>query len=72
MPYWNDSLVAGEDYVLVTGDELSSGNVLIGECNGRCTVYESAMSSAMPGLLAVETEFGFLYLDPDEWFRIVP
>jgi hypothetical protein len=46
--------------------ELSGEDVLVGECEGLSAIFTVAPSSAMPGLLVVETEHGSLYLDPDE------
>lgn len=57
--------------ILKYGSALESGDVLIGESGGLSMVYEVAPSSSLPGLLAVETEHGFLYLDPDSEFEIV-
>ena len=44
---------------------LEPGDVLVGSAGGRTVVENVEPSSAMPGLLAVETEHGTLYLDPD-------
>jgi hypothetical protein len=51
--------------------ELTNEDVLIGECEGLCAVFEVNESSAMPGLLVVETEHCPLYLDPDESSKVV-
>lgn len=54
----------------VQGSDLDSSMVLIGESGGLSAIYEVENSSAMPGLLRVETEHGPLYLDPDEGYNI--
>jgi hypothetical protein len=46
------------------GIELNSTHVLLGVCDGLSAVLHTSMSSAMPGMVCVETEHGFLYLDP--------
>jgi len=51
--------------------DLDSTDVLVGECEGLSAVFGSYASSAMPGLLVVETEHGSLYLDPDETSLVV-
>ena len=53
------------------GSELESGDVLVGDSGGLSLVNEVNSSSSLPGLLAVETEHGFLYLDPDSDFTIL-
>ena len=50
--------------------DLESGDVLVGEAGGKSLIHEVQPSSSIPGLLAVETEHGFLYLDPDEEFEV--
>lgn len=45
--------------------DLVAGDYLIGEEGNRAAVYEVFPSSSLPGLIAVETEFGYLYLDAD-------
>lgn len=57
--------------ILKYGSALESGDILIGEAGGLSMVYEVQPSSSLPGLLAVETEHGFLYLDPETEFEIV-
>jgi hypothetical protein len=58
---------ATHDYTtrLVPAAELSSSDVLVGECGGLSAVFSVRDSSAMPGCVAVETEHGMLYLDAD-------
>lgn len=51
--------------------DLTGADVLIGECEGLSAVFKVYASSAMSGLLVVETEHGALYLDPDQSSRIV-
>jgi hypothetical protein len=52
----------------VLGIDLNSTHVLVGECNGLAAVFHTSMSTSptrkMPGTVCVETEFGYLYLDP--------
>lgn len=54
----------------VPGTDLD-GRTLIGDSGGLSLVYEVGASSALPGLLVVETEHGPLYLDPDESYRVL-
>ncbi|SDH40087.1 hypothetical protein [Microbacterium sp. 77mftsu3.1] len=44
--------------------ELTPGDVLV-QNQHRLTVDDVTTSSAMPGFLMVQTDFGYLYLDPD-------
>lgn len=55
---------------LVKGAHLNSTMVLVGESGGLSAIYGNEESSAMPGLLLVETEHGSLYLDPDEEYEV--
>lgn len=52
------------------GTEIKAGDVLVGYKGGRSYVEEVNDSNTMPGMLVVETEHGFLYLDPDEDFEV--
>ena len=54
-----------------TNCDLTNEDVLIGECEGLCAIFDVSTSSAMPGLMVLETEHGPLYLDPDQSSRIV-
>lgn len=56
--------------ILKSGKTLESGDMLLGESGGLSMVYEVSISSSIPGLLAVETEHGYLYLDPDSEFEV--
>ena len=51
--------------------DLTGEDVIIGECKGLSAVFKVYDSSAMSGLLVVETEHGPLYLDPEESSRVV-
>lgn len=51
--------------------DLTGEDVLIGECEGLSAIFEVSTSSAMSGLLMVETEHGPLYLDPEESSKVV-
>lgn len=51
--------------------DMRSGDVLVGDSGGRCTVYDREFSSVMPGMVTVETEHGHLYLDPDMEYQIL-
>jgi hypothetical protein len=53
------------DKIFKTANNLVSGDVVIGSAGGRTLVENVEPSSAMPGLLAVETEHGTLYVDPE-------
>jgi hypothetical protein len=55
----------------VLGSKLDSSMVLVGESGGLSAIYEVGASSAMPGLVRVETEHGPLYLDPDETYPVL-
>lgn len=57
--------------ILVDGPKLECGHVLVGEMGGLSNIYEVNPSSSIPGLLAVETEHGFLYLDPDGEYEVL-
>lgn len=57
--------------IIVAGTNLECGQVLVGEMGGLSNVYEVNPSSSIPGLLAVETEHGFLYLDPDGEYAVL-
>lgn len=54
-----------------TPQQFESGDILVGESGGVTTILDAARSSAMPGLWTVETEHGFLYLDPDLTFEVL-
>lgn len=53
------------DVIFKVGRYVSIGDVLVGESNGTSEVYGKSDSSAMPGLIVLETEHGSLYIDPD-------
>lgn len=55
---------------LTLGRDLCPGDVLLGDAGGLSQIDEVSSSSAMPGLLVVETEHGPLYLDPDEEYSV--
>jgi len=55
----------------IPGDQLQPGMLLVGDQGHHAAVGEVRPSSAMPGLLQVETEFGPLYLDPDHGYTVV-
>ena len=46
--------------------ELTGGETLISIEGGKTFLTDVDTSSAMPGLVVAETDFGTLYLDPDE------
>lgn len=52
------------------GADLDETCVLVGDSGGLSAVYEANPSSAMTGLMIVETEHGPLYLDPEEEYLI--
>lgn len=64
---------ATDDYATarVPGRDLAHAHVLLGEAGGHSAVYETRDSSAMPGLVCVETEHGPLYLDPDQPYTVL-
>lgn len=45
--------------------DLDGSHVLVGESGGLSAVYESGPSNFAHGLHGVETEHGYLLLDPD-------
>lgn len=53
--------------------DLVAGDYLVGDEGNLAAVYEVSPSSSMPGLMAVETEFGFLYLDanPEQVYSVL-
>lgn len=51
--------------IMKSAANLVPGDYLVGDEGNLAAVYEVTPSSSMPGLMAVETEFGFLYLDAD-------
>jgi len=55
----------------IPGDQLQPGMLLVGDQGHHATIVEVRPSSAMSGLLQVETEFGPLYLDPDHDYPVV-
>ena len=55
----------------VAGAHLAAGMALLGEEGGRSLIYEVGPSSAMPGLVRVETEHGPLYLDPEHDYDVL-
>lgn len=55
---------------MILAKDLNDTHVLVGESGGLSAVYDSAPSSAMPGLTWVETEHGPLYLDPDHEYAV--
>ena len=59
------ALAPGTSRELLNSD-LKTGDVIIGDGGGRVVVDDVAYSSAMPGFMAVECEYGTLYLDADE------
>jgi hypothetical protein len=52
------------------GIELAPGDVLIGVRGGESYIEDIEPSDLMMGMLAVETEHGFLYLDPEDEYAI--
>lgn len=52
------------------GTVIESGDTLVGDLGGLSEVYEVNSSSSIHGLLAVETEHGFLYLDPEGEYEV--
>lgn len=56
---------------LVAGSDLDDTMTLVGESGGLSSIYETSNSSAMPGLVRLETEHGPLYLDPDEEYPVL-
>jgi len=55
---------------IIKGELLESGQILVGEAGGLSEIFEVNESSSSPGLLAVETEHGVLYLDPENEYII--
>ena len=55
----------------VKGRDLDHTHVLVGESGGLCAIYEAPKSGMVMGLLNVETEHGFLLLDPDADFEVI-
>jgi hypothetical protein len=59
------------DTKLVAAERLDSTMVLVGESGGLSAIYGVKGSSVMPGMLAVETEHGTLYLDIDLVYEVL-
>ena len=55
----------------ILGANLDSTMVLVGDSEGLSAIYEVNTSSVMPGMLAVETEHGVLYLDPESEYNVL-
>jgi len=53
-----------------SGSKIEPGDVLIGYKGGLSAVEDVYPSNTVPGMLTVETEHGFLYLDPEEDFEV--
>lgn len=64
-------LDAAGDGATVTkhAEDFEPGDVLV-QGTSRLTVQNVERSSSMPGFMAVETEFGTLYLDPEQDFVV--
>ena len=46
--------------------DLTNEDVLIGKCEGYSAIIKVYATSALSGLMLLETEHGDLYLDPDQ------
>lgn len=59
--------------IMKAAADLVAGDYLVGDEGNLAAVYEVSPSSSMPGLMAVETEFGFLYLDanPEQVYSVL-
>lgn len=56
----------------VTGGDLQNSDTLVGESGGLSSVYEvNSNSGLVMGCVAVVTEHGTLYLDPDNEYEIL-
>lgn len=53
----------------VLGSDLDSTMTLVGESGGLSSIYE--IGGLSMGLLVVETEHGFVHLDPDEHYAVL-
>lgn len=64
-------LAAAGDTATVTKkiSELEFGDIMV-QGENRLRVDETSPSSQMPGFIMVGTDFGYLYLDPDEEVRV--
>lgn len=62
-----------KDFIAVTNSNLKPGDEIVGDM-GNVSVITGAVypSGSIPGLLAVETEHGVLYVDPDATTYIKP
>lgn len=56
---------------LVFGRDLDGTMTLVGESGGLSSIYLTGPSNSFPGMVAVETEHGFLYLDPDDEYDVL-
>jgi hypothetical protein len=58
------------DTITKPGTELEPGDVLIGLRGGESYIEDINPSNIVMGTLAVETEHGFLYLDPEDEYQV--
>ena len=63
--YLTGSIADGDDSTITPGAMLIPGQALLGDGGTYLTIDNVEPSSAMPGFMAVETEAGTLYLDPE-------
>jgi hypothetical protein len=65
MPPTHENPTTSASAVPLNATHLNATHTLVGESGGLSSVYDAHPSSALAGLLRVETEHGPLYLDPD-------
>lgn len=53
------------------GIDIKDTDVLYGETGNFCTVYDNNGASSKGGLQIIDTEFGYLYLDPEGDYSVV-
>lgn len=51
--------------------DVEPGDVIVGSAGGYSLIVDVEHSSAMPGLMRVETEHGHLYMDPEAEVEIL-
>ena len=66
--YLTASIAEDDESTVTLGENLIPGQALLGDGGAFVTINDVARSSAMPGFMAVETEVGTLYLDPEVEF----
>ena len=57
--------------IKILGKDLDSTMVLVGDSGGLSSIYSDPKRGMVSGLVNLETEHGFLLLDPDEEYTVL-